>query len=148
MGAYDVYGKVTLTGSFTTDQTYSFGQPDTRITFTGNSTLPRSVSLTTTRGPALGLVGSIKAWYRLEATGCSGCIFTIRIHYGDSVLGGLCKDTLKFYRRASGSAGPWSIVDSANFVPEWNTVEVEGQTTWNDWALGSNFAMYLPMMIK
>ncbi len=121
-GPGDVTGIVKRVHSFESDQTYTFGNRFTSVTFRGCGTKPTEISIKTTIGNAPGWkTSAIKRYFDFAQTGGNNCFVDVSVNYLESELNNAVEDELVYWG-AFGFPTPQTV--------EWGRSEIDTTDRW------------------
>lgn len=129
----DVWGTIRRNHAFTSGNTYSFGNPDVQLTFTGGS-MPTDV--TVSLAAVLPFTNAADRTYSIGANG-SGWTATLRLRYKElelHLVNGATENNLHILRNVSGT---WTLQASTRDITA-NWVQTTGVTGFSDWGISGN----------
>jgi hypothetical protein len=132
----DVVGTVQRT-SFATGTDYSFGNPDVRINFGTQGTLPTQVDVTLSKLPPPTFphtMTAVSRFYNISQSGGSGFVATLRLAYEHSELNDNEEDDLTLWRYDA-DRGTWVDEGKDGNDPDANYVYKNNVTDFSLWTL-------------
>ncbi len=145
-GIGDVFGVVHRDGPFQLGKTYSFGNPNTTLTFDSGSDLPGYFIMVVHKSPTEGLLTSIDRSYTLTTTNGGGWTATLRLHYRDDEMRGMSEQDLRLWTRAE-SGDPWTNITPSHSDNYYDWLETSQGAT-GDWALTAKPRNYLSFIMR
>ena len=138
-GTADVVGNVKRTGAFGLTS-YSYGNPNTTITFTTLGTSPTDITVKLDKVRPADFNNAIDRTYTITPNGGSAYVATLRLHYrADNVvddLNGNAENSLTLWRKDGGTWNNQAKTGQSTTDPN-NWAETTGVTTFSPWTLAA-----------
>lgn len=138
-GTADVVGNVKRTGAFGLTS-YSYGNPNTTITFTTPGTSPSDITVKLDKVRPADFNNAIERTYTVNPNGGSAYVATLRLHYrADNLvddLNGNTETSLTLWRKDGGTWNNQSKTAQNTTDPN-NWTETSGVTTFSPWTLAA-----------